>query len=144
MTILFDTSVLVAALVGAHPEHQRCLPWLQRALAGELSLVLSAHSLAELYAVLTKLPLKPRISPPTAARMISENLRSVSKVYALDAEAYWALVEGLGMAGESGGIVYDAIIARVAEELGVEHVLTLNVKHFRRVWRGDPEAIIAP
>ena len=35
MKILFDTSVLVAAIVEPHPMHGRALPWLQRAKAGE-------------------------------------------------------------------------------------------------------------
>jgi len=29
--VLFDTSVLVAALVAAHPAHDRAFPWLKRA-----------------------------------------------------------------------------------------------------------------
>jgi predicted nucleic acid-binding protein len=46
--VLFDTSVLVAALVEAHPMHARALPWLQRAKAGEIAMVVVSHSVAEL------------------------------------------------------------------------------------------------
>lgn len=35
MKIFYDTSVLVAALVVAHPNHARALEWLRRARAGE-------------------------------------------------------------------------------------------------------------
>lgn len=28
--VLFDTSVIVAGLWLEHPEHQKCLPWLQQ------------------------------------------------------------------------------------------------------------------
>lgn len=55
MRVLLDTSVLVAAMVEAHPAHERALPWLQRVEAGIDSGVVAAHSVAELYAVLTTL-----------------------------------------------------------------------------------------
>ena len=53
MRILFDTSVLVAAMVESHPMHSRALPWLQQVRAGEPedSFFVAAHTLAELYAV---------------------------------------------------------------------------------------------
>jgi predicted nucleic acid-binding protein len=44
MRVLFDTSVLVAALVQAHPRHSHALPWLQRAKAGEFKYLVSSHS----------------------------------------------------------------------------------------------------
>ncbi|HDH87226.1 MAG: hypothetical protein DRG35_02195 [Deltaproteobacteria bacterium] len=60
MKTLFDTSVLVAAIVEPHSMHTRALPWLQRAKAGEIDFLAASHTLAELYAVLATLPLKPR------------------------------------------------------------------------------------
>jgi predicted nucleic acid-binding protein len=35
MRILLDTSVLVAAMIEAHPMHERALPWLQRVQDGQ-------------------------------------------------------------------------------------------------------------
>ena len=60
---LFDTSVLVAAIVDGHPKHEKALPWLSKAKAQEIEFIVSSHTLAELYAVLSALPVKPRISP---------------------------------------------------------------------------------
>jgi predicted nucleic acid-binding protein len=60
--ILLDTSVLVAAMVEAHPAHMRALPWLQKAQGGTDTWLVAAHSLAELYAILTTLPVRPRIN----------------------------------------------------------------------------------
>lgn len=74
MKILFDTSVLVAAVIEPHPMHTRALPWLKRARAGEFDFFVASHTLAELYAVLTTLPVSPRISPGTAWRLIHENI----------------------------------------------------------------------
>ncbi|MBU4582986.1 MAG: hypothetical protein KKH02_11335, partial [Proteobacteria bacterium] len=42
------------------------LPWLQRIKKGSDSGLVSAHSVAELYAILTTLPMKPRISQTPA------------------------------------------------------------------------------
>jgi len=35
MKTLFDTSVIIAALVEAHPMHQRAFPWLKQAKAND-------------------------------------------------------------------------------------------------------------
>jgi predicted nucleic acid-binding protein len=74
MKALFDTSVLVAAFEISHPRHNVCLPWLQRVQEKEIDGYLSTHTFAELYAVLTRLPVKPPISPAIAQRLIDENL----------------------------------------------------------------------
>jgi predicted nucleic acid-binding protein len=61
--VLFDTSMLVAALVRIHPRHSVALGWLSRALAGEITLIVAAHTLAELHATLTRLPPRCTASP---------------------------------------------------------------------------------
>jgi len=58
-TILFDTSTLIAALIESHPHNARVLPQFQRVKEGKDTGVISAHSLAELYATLTNYPIKP-------------------------------------------------------------------------------------
>ena len=63
MKTLFDTSIIVAALVESHPMHQRVFPWFKQARANEFELIVASHTIAELYAVLSTLPIKPRISP---------------------------------------------------------------------------------
>jgi predicted nucleic acid-binding protein len=74
MKVLLDTSVLVAAMGEAHPAHEKSLPWLQRIKKGSDSGLVSAHSVAELYAILTTLPMKPRISPIVAYDLIQRNV----------------------------------------------------------------------
>jgi len=59
MKVLLDTSVLVAAMVESHPAHERSLSWLQRIKKGSDTGLVSAHTIAELYAILTTLPMKP-------------------------------------------------------------------------------------
>ena len=60
MKILFDTSTLVAAIVAGHPAHNAALPLLLRVKEKADTGLVAAHSLAELYAILTK-PILPSL-----------------------------------------------------------------------------------
>ncbi len=134
MRVLFDTSVLVAALVTAHPAHERSFPWLRRALSKELDYLVAAHSLLELYAVLSRLPLAPRISPATARRLVEENVAGAARVVTLSASDYRSVLTKVADLGLAGGGVYDALVARAAQKGGADRLLTLNLGHFERLW----------
>jgi predicted nucleic acid-binding protein len=74
MRIFLDTSVLVASIVRQHREHERSFALLDRVQSGRDQGVISAHSLAETYATLTKLPPPFRHSPEQALLSIEENI----------------------------------------------------------------------
>jgi predicted nucleic acid-binding protein len=144
MKVLFDTSVLVASMVEAHPMHDRSRPWLTRAKRGEVELAVSAHSIAELYAVLSSLPLRPRISPHTATQLIKENLFAGAEIVPLSADDYCQVISDLAVRGFSGGITYDALMAHCADKAGAERLLTLNPADFERVWPSGRDRIAVP
>lgn len=144
MKALFDTSLIVSGIVESHPMHAKCLPWLQRAKAGEFECIVVSHSLAETYAVLTTLPVKPRISPLVAQRLIDINLQAIARIVPLTITDYWNTIQRMTEMGLSGGTVYDALIATVAQRLSVDKLLTLNADDFRRVWPEGKQAIITP
>ena len=144
MKILFDTSVLVAAMAKAHPAHDRALPWLKRVTLGEDEGVVSAHSLAELYAILTSLPIRPMISASDAREMIIRNVVNVFEVVALSDADYVQVIEHLASLGIVGGVTYDALILRAAIKADVDQVVTLNEKDFRRVYPELADKIVAP
>ena len=74
MKTMFDTSVLVAAMVSTHQHHGSAAPWLQRAHAGEFPWFIGAHSLAECYATLSA-PVRSLGFPPLmVAQIIRQNL----------------------------------------------------------------------
>ena len=56
MKVLLDTSVLVAAVLEMHEAHGRAFTALDRVQQGRDQGVVSAHSLAEVYAILTRVP----------------------------------------------------------------------------------------
>jgi predicted nucleic acid-binding protein len=144
MKTLFDTSVLIAAIVEAHPMHIRALPWLQRAEAGKIDFLVASHTLAELYAVLTTLPLKPRISPSTAWRLVHDNIETSAKIISLSSSDYKSTVKHMSELGLTGGIIYDALIVKAAQKSGVERLLTFNADDFIRLWPGGESFICVP
>ena len=144
MKVLLDTSVLVAAMVESHPMHARAHLWLDRGIGGEFEWVVAAHSLAELYHVLTAYPLRPRIAPGTARQLIHDNIARKASVVALTASDYTAVVQHVASLNLTGGVVYDALILRAAERAGVDRVLTFNVDDFRRLWPDGVAKIAAP
>ena len=144
MKVMFDTSVLVAGMVEPHPMHERALPWLKRARSGDLEFFVASHTLAELYAVLTTLPVSPRISPGAAWRLIREDVITPAKVISVSPSDYGAVIRSIADLGMSGGIIYDAIITRAAQKAQVDRILTLNLDDFTRAWPEGASLISLP
>lgn len=92
MKVLFGTNVIICAVLVSHPMYSRCLPWLRRVQAGEIEGFLSLHSLAEIYSVLTKLPLSQRVTPMDAQQIISRDLKGLVSV-GLAFEDYQAAID---------------------------------------------------
>jgi predicted nucleic acid-binding protein len=144
MKVLLDTSVLVAALVEPHPEHLRALPWLTKGKSRATELVISSHSIAELYAVLSTLPVSPRISSGLAWRLIHESIEPRVSIVPLSTSDYFATVKHMSDMGLSGGAVYDALIAKAVQKSGADRIVTFNVNDFKRVWPEGADRIVAP
>ncbi len=134
MKILLDTSILVAALVETHPAHALAFDWLEKVRNKVHVGFVSAHSLAELYAILTRLPVKPAISPSEAQELIKDSVMEVCEVVALTAQDYDAVLNHLANIGIIGGVVYDALIMYVGAKVEVDLIVTLNEKDFKRVY----------
>ncbi len=144
MKVFFDTSVLVAALVQPHPMHGRALPWLKKAKAGEFDMAIAGHTLAELYAVLTTLPVSPRIMPAMALRLIHESVEPFTSVSALSPLDYLAVVRHVSEHNLSGGVIYDALILKSALKFKADRLITFNVSDFKRIWPDADIQIISP
>ncbi len=133
MKILFDTSVLVSALVAVHPNHSIAFPWLEQAKNKKFDLIISCHSLAELYHVLTRYPVKPVFTPEIVQKVIETDLLPIAQLINLDSSDYISLIRKMADHKLVGGIIFDAIIAKVAENAKVDTLLTFNLKDFKRV-----------
>lgn len=144
MKVLLDTSVLVAALVDSHTHHERALPWLESVRHQQTEAVISAHTLAELYSVLSTLPVRPRISPADAYQLIADNVIGVMEVMALTVDDYYDLLAQITQQNIAGGAVYDGVIACAAAKAQVDHIVTFNARDFRRVRPALAASIIVP
>ena len=56
--------------------------------------------------------------------------------------AIWQLTRYFAKKGDE--IVYDALIAKVAQKAGVKRLLTFNSDHFKRVWPAGENVIVTP
>jgi predicted nucleic acid-binding protein len=133
MRVFFDTSVLVAASVADHPHHARARPALQRVVSGEDEGFVGAHSIAETYAALTRVPIVPRIHPSEAARIIRDNIVSYCAVVPAELEQYLEALAAVQDRGLPGAKIYDALLLACAARSGVERIYTFNLGDFREL-----------
>jgi predicted nucleic acid-binding protein len=144
MKLFFDTSVLVAASVRTHEHHASAFAALQSVQDGQHEGFAAGHTLAEIYAVLTKLPVTPRIRPTEAAKIVEENIVKHVKIEILTTREYAALVRNVAEHGFAGGAVYDALLLACAEKTDPERIFTFNVGNFKRLAPHLEKIIVAP
>jgi len=138
LKILFDTSILIAAFVESHPKHKSALSFLMKAKNKDFELLVSSHTILEVYSVLTSAPFKPRITPKIAKQLIDNNIKNIAKTIYLTDKDYSKIIERMSASNFSGGIVYDAIIVECALVSKADEILTLNSKDFLKLTNNIP------
>lgn len=112
-----------------HPHHE---PSLARFLRAEKKTAsCAAHSLAEVYSTLTRLPGKHRASA-AEAMLVLENLAQHLTLVSLAPEEYWAVIATSAEAGIVGGTIYDALLAKCALKAKADIIYTWDLGHFRQ------------
>jgi len=140
--IFFDTTVLVAASEQGHPHYTRAWPALRRVAAGQDKGFMSVHSIAEVYASLTRLPVQPRIHPLEAVRIVTDNILAHFEVVPIGKEDYMEALNTVGGGGWSGAKIYDALLLRCAARCAVERIYTFNLGDFKQLAPTSLKAII--
>jgi predicted nucleic acid-binding protein len=125
-----DTSVLIAAVSAQHVHHGPSLAVYLTADKNQAGC--AAHSLAEVYATLTRLPGKQGMSSEQALLFLDE-IRDRFRTIVLDSEEYLSAIQDAAAEGVVGGMVYDALIAHCAIKARADAILTWNIDHFRRL-----------
>jgi predicted nucleic acid-binding protein len=133
MKVFCDTNVLIAAFLTNHPHHHAARPVLERIQAGRDEGWVAAHSLAECYAVLTRLPGANQVPSGTAWQLISENTVELFSVVSLGAKEYAATLEAAAAKNIEGGTIYDALLLTAASKSGAERIYTFKTSHFQRL-----------
>jgi predicted nucleic acid-binding protein len=139
---LLDTSCLVAAACAWHSHHEATRREIERRGAAGEKLVLAAHSLAEAFSLLTRLPEPHRLRPDDALALIEANWRDTQLV-ALAGSDYRATLRRCRDVGIGGGAVYDALIAACARKARVATLVTWDLEGFERFLEDEP-AVRAP
>ena len=133
MRVLFDTSVLVPAVVDQLANHEASFEALLSYTDGEHAGYCSTHALAECYATLTALPLRRRIQPAEARRLVEESISGRLATVPLTNDDYADAIRRVSQGGFASGVVYDALHVCCAERIPVDRILTANLADFERL-----------
>jgi predicted nucleic acid-binding protein len=129
MTAFFDTSVLIPVFLEDHEHHQRS--WNLFADADKRSNYCAAHSLAEVYATMTRLPGRNRLSGEQVLLFL-DSIREHLTPVALTVEEYHSGIRDAVDLGVVDGTMYDALIARCALKAKAHTIYTWNIRHFEQ------------
>jgi predicted nucleic acid-binding protein len=124
-----DTSVLVPVFLADHEHHAASLDVFLRFTKRQSCC--AVHSLAELYATVTRLPGRHRVSAEQAMLFLGE-VRNRLTLVALDQEEYYATIEHAAATGVVGGTIYDALVGSCAGKAKAKTLYTWNLRHFEK------------
>jgi predicted nucleic acid-binding protein len=140
--VAFDTSVLVAAVVEEHRHHARAVWWFHA--NRDFERVASWHSYCEAWAVLTAIPIEPRVTGEVA-RAVLDRLRTLVKFIIPRATTYLRATERCSARALRSGAVYDSLHLVTAEIEKADLLLTFNEKDFLRLAEpGDLRIAVPP
>jgi predicted nucleic acid-binding protein len=123
----FDTSVLVPVFYADHVHHKASIELFIQ--FDKSTGCCGAHSLAEVYSTLTRMPGKHRISAEQAMLFIG-SIRERLSVIALTGEEYADALQASSARGIVGGGIYDAMLAHCAIKAQAELIYTWNARHY--------------
>jgi predicted nucleic acid-binding protein len=129
--VFFDTSVLVAASEQGHPHYGQALPALRRVTGRKDQGFMSVHSIAEMYAALTRLPVQPRIHPAEAVRIITDNILPHFEAVPIGKKDYVEALKLVGDGGWSGAKIHDALLMGCASRCDADRIYTFNLADFQ-------------
>jgi predicted nucleic acid-binding protein len=130
--------MLVAALLQQHPHHGAAFAHFRAVRDGGLEGHLTTHGLAELFATLTALPLKPRLLPGDSLRLIDSSVLPHFSLIPLGPAQYRDALRLAASQNLPSGAIYDALHLVGARAAACETLYTLNLRHFLALAPGDP------
>jgi predicted nucleic acid-binding protein len=130
MKIFLDTSVFVAAFWGDHPQHPASVRLVKAAT--RKTAFCAAHTIADVYSTMTRLPAKPPI-PTEQALLFIRQIREQFTMVALSDTEYFETVERLAERGLAKSYIYDGLITTAAAKSGATVIYTWDIDDFLRV-----------
>jgi predicted nucleic acid-binding protein len=141
MKEFIDTSVLVGAFWGGHSHHAASLKVVSA--ANKKKSACAAHTLAEVFATMTALPVKD-IIPPEQVLLFVQEVRDRFTIVTLTEDEYFETIERTAARGLTSGRIYDALLLKCAAKVKAETIYTWNLKHFRAIAPQQADRIQAP
>ncbi len=139
--VFLDTSVLIAASDSDHPDHEASHSLL--VAATPQTCACAAHSLAEVYAVISRMPGGKRQRPESASILVQQIVGRMTVVPLLAAE-YSETIASAAKANISGGTIFDALLLACARKVSPEFIYTWNLRHFHLVAPDLKDRIVTP
>lgn len=128
MKVFFDTSVLIAAILLRHEHHRPSAAVYLK--ADKKNACCAAHTLAQVYASLTRMPGGHRIGGDQASFFLDQ-IRERLTIITLDEEDYYSAIASAATQRVVGGTIYDALLARCALKANATTIYTWDLDHFR-------------
>ena len=124
-----------------HPRQAACLNRLAQMEDKEGAC--AAHTLTEIFAVLTRLPIHHRVPPHTAFELVNHTSKRFTIVTLTPAEQLTA-IQRFVAEGLTGAMIYDAMILACARKVKATKIYTLDPKHFTRIAPDLASRILEP
>ncbi len=135
MSVLLDSSVLIAALAPDQDRHAECL-----ALLMQSGNAVCAHAFLETFSTLTGGRLGVKVDADFAAQLLSESVLPRVQVIELGIAELLAALRMARKHGVRGGGVYDYMHLVAAKKAKADILYTINLSDFQHLHReGDPE-----
>lgn len=128
MRAFFDTSVLIPLFLADHDHYLQSQAVFRKYSSKQAAC--GAHSLAETYATLTRLPGPHRLNTAQAMLPI-EQLRDRLAVISPTSEEYVECLQRSSDLGVAGGTIYDAVLGACAVKAKCDILYTWNVRHYQ-------------
>jgi predicted nucleic acid-binding protein len=136
----FDSSVLIPAFYKFDSHHDASAEAVRSASRNDCFCAL--RTLGEVYAVLTGLPLRPRISGADGMAVLQQ-IREKLTIVSLSELEYVSAIESVSET-IVGGAAYDALIAGCAIKAQADVLLTWNTRDFTRFGPGIARLVKTP
>jgi predicted nucleic acid-binding protein len=144
MRVFCDTSVFVAASLEAHIHHPQAKAVLERIANGIDCEHCSAHTLAETFSVLARMPTIPKLQPLDVLAILERNIFPHFLPVTLVAADYTDAIRVVAARGLGGGRIYDLLHLRAASKVAVDAIYTLNAEEWRLLAPELSALIFAP
>jgi len=144
MRVFCDTNLFIAASLRAHLHHRPAKAALDSIRRGEDGGYASAHSLAETFSVLSRMPTNPKLEPEDVLDILEKDILPYFVFVALAPDDYQAAIRSLVAKRLGGGRIYDMLHLRAAGKVPLDRIFTFNVVEWKALAPELASLICAP